>query len=138
MSAEANKVLIRRLFDEVLNGGKMDVIDEIISSEYVEHAALAGQQDSGPKGVEQRLAIFREAFPDLYWDLEDLVTDEENAVARWRMEATNQGEFMGMAPTGKRVTVSGIDIYRVSNGRITEHWHEMDTLSLMQQLGIVT
>lgn len=132
---EANKALIRRLFDEVLNGSDADAVDEIISAEYVEHAALAGQDAGGPEGVKQRLAILRGAFPDMHWELEDLIAEERKAVARWRMEATNEGEFMGMAPTGKSVSVTGIDVYRISNGRVEEHWHEMDGFGLMQQLG---
>lgn len=137
MTVEGNRALIHRLFEEVLNGGKLEALEEIISPDYVEHAALPGQEAGGPEGVKQRLAVFRAAFPDLRWDLEDLVADEEKAVARWRMEATNRGEFMGIAPTGKRIAVSGIDVYRVADGQVTEHWHEIDTLGLMQQLGIV-
>lgn len=80
----------------------------------------------------------REAFPDLRWELEDLIAKEQKAVAWWRMEATDLGGFMGMAPTGKRVSVSGIDVYRITNGCVAEHWHEMDTLGLMRQLGAVS
>jgi predicted ester cyclase len=81
MNAEENRALIHRLFEDVLNGGDMDLVDEIISTEYIEHAALPGQE-SGPEGVKQRLAAFREAFPDMVWILEDLVADEEKAAAR--------------------------------------------------------
>jgi len=79
MTVEGNKALIRRLFEEVLNGGKMDVLDEVFSAEYVE---LPGQEGSAPERVKQRLGVFREAFPDLRWDL---FADEEKAVARRRM-----------------------------------------------------
>ena len=79
MIVEGNKALIRRLFEEVLNGGKMDVLDEVFSAEYVE---LPGQEGSGPERVKQRLGVIREAFPDLRWDL---IADEVMAVARWRM-----------------------------------------------------
>lgn len=135
MSVEANRALIHRLFDEVLNGGNTDKLNEIISGAYVEHDALAGQEAGGPEGVRQRLSILREAFPDLRWHLQDLIADEQKAVARWRMEATHLGGFMGIAPTGKRVNVTGIDVYRIANGCVAEHWHEMYTLGLMRQLG---
>ena len=134
MNAEENRALIHRLFEDVLNGGDMDLVDEIISTEYIEHAALPGQE-SGSEGVKQRLAAFREAFPDMVWTLEDLVAEEEKAAARWSMNATNQGSFMGIAPTGRRVTLSGIDIYRIVGSQLIEHWHEIDALGLMQQLG---
>ncbi|CAN5728381.1 ester cyclase [soil metagenome] len=138
MSVETNRALIRRLFDEVLNGGNTDALNEIISGEYVEHDALPGQEAGGAEGVRQRLAILREAFPDLSWHLQDLIAAEQKAVARWGMEATDLGGFMGMAPTGKRVSVSGIDVYRIANGCVAEHWQEMDTLGLMRQLGAVS
>ena len=125
MTVEGNRALIRRLFEEVLNGGKREALEEIISPDQVEHAALPGQEAGGPEGVNQRLAVIRAAFPDLRWDLENVIADEEKAVARWMMEATSRGEFMD------------IDVYRVASGQVTEHWHEMDTLGLMQQVGVV-
>lgn len=73
----------------------------------------------------------------MVWTLEDLVADEEKAVARWSMNATNQGAFMGVDPTGRRVTFTGIDIYHIVGNQLTEHWHEIDTLGLMQQLGVI-
>jgi predicted ester cyclase len=136
MSAEENRVLIQRLFKDVLNQGDMGPLDEIISPEHVEHAALPGQDGSGLAGVKLRLATFREAFPDMVWTLEDLVADEEKAVARWSMNATNQGAFMGVAPTGRR-NFYGLDIYCIVSGQLTEHWHEIDALGLMQQLGVI-
>jgi hypothetical protein len=75
VAVESNKALIRGFFGEVLNGGRVDVLDEVISTEYVEHAALSGQEGSGPEGVQQRLAIFRAAFPNLYWCLQDLIAN---------------------------------------------------------------
>ncbi len=115
----------------------MGLVDEIIGPEYVEHAALPGQDGGGPEGIKQRLAAFRETFPDMVWTLEDLVAEEEKAVARWSMNATNQGGFMGSAPTRRGVTLSGIDIYRIVGSQLTEHWHEIDALGLMQQLGVI-
>lgn len=82
MAVEGNRALIRRVFEEVLNGGKLEALEEIISPDYVEHSALPGQEAGGPEGVKQRLTVFREAFPNLRWDLEDLVANEEKALAR--------------------------------------------------------
>jgi steroid delta-isomerase-like uncharacterized protein len=78
------------------------------------------------------------AFPDLERKAEDQMTDGmQHVVTRWTMTGTHQGEFLGIAPTGKRISITGISIHRISNGRIVQEWHEWDSLGLMQQLGVV-
>ncbi|MGF1472298.1 MAG: ester cyclase [Rubrobacteraceae bacterium] len=136
MPNKENERVIRRVFDELLNGGNADVAEELISPDYVEHSPLSDQA-TGVDGLKERVSMLRSAFPDFHYDLEDLISGEDKAVSRWTMHGTHEGEFMGLEPTGRRIEVSGIDIYRISGGKVAEHWHEMDTLRMMQQLGAI-
>ena len=77
------------------------------------------------------------AFPDLQMNVEDMIAEGDKVVARVRMSGTHQGEFMGIDPTGNRVEISGIDILRVADGKIVEHWGNFDDLGMMQQLGVI-
>lgn len=136
MPEKENENIVRRIFDELLNGDNVDVAEEIISANYVEHAPLPGQA-TGVEGLKERVSMLRSAFPDFHYVIEDLISGGDKVVSRWTMHGTHQGEFMGLSPTGKQIEVSGIDIYRISERKVAEHWHEMDMLGMMQQLGIV-
>jgi len=81
--------------------------------------------------------MFLTAFPDLYFTVEDLIAEGDEVVARVTMSGTQHGAFMGIPPTGKHVTITGIDINRFVGGKSVEHWVEMDTLGMMQQLGVI-
>jgi steroid delta-isomerase-like uncharacterized protein len=89
------------------------------------------------EAVKQFHAYLFAAFPDAQRTVEDQLTDDQNVVTRWTASATHQGEFMGVAPTGKRVTMTGISIHRIADGKIVEEWQQWDSLGLMQQLGVV-
>lgn len=134
---EANRAAIRRLFEEVLNADDDAALGEILSAEYVEHDPVPGQAP-GPRGVRGRLDLLRAAFPDIRFTLEDTLAQGDRVVARWTMTGTHRGPFLTVPATGRTVTSSGIDFYRLEGGRIVEHWHEMDLLGLLQQLGVAT
>jgi steroid delta-isomerase-like uncharacterized protein len=91
----------------------------------------------GPAGLKPIIAGFRAAFPDLQVTVEDQIAEGDKVVTRYTMRGTHQGAFMGLPPTGKHVTVSGIQIERVVQGQIVEHWRKSDDLGMMQQLGAV-
>jgi steroid delta-isomerase-like uncharacterized protein len=129
------KTIIKRLFDEVINGRDLDVLDEIVSDDYVDYSPVPGLP-AGRAGVKAKLEGFYAAFPDMEFVLEDLVAEGGTAAARWHWEGTQKGAFMGIDPTDRKVSVKGMDFYRVSEGRIKEHWDNVDTLSLLQQLGV--
>lgn len=134
MSAEENKALVRRTYEEVLNKGDLDVVDELYASEYF-YTSPGAPALQGPEGFKQLVRMLRAAFPDLRFTPEELIAEGENVVSRWTGRGTHQGQFKGISPTGKRVTVSGIIIHRIANGKFVEDHEELDALGLLQQLG---
>ncbi len=131
----SNRALVEHLFNEVLNHEDLSVIiDEYCDCVY--HLPLVGELTG--EALRQFFASLFAAFPDLQRTVEDLITDDyQRVVARWRATGTHRGEFMGIAPTGKRITFTGVSIHRISGGKIIEEWQEWDSLGLMQQLGVV-
>ena len=136
MSAEQNKALVRRFVEEVQSQGNIDALDEICSPEFVNHSAPPGVP-SNCEGVKQLTAMFRQAFPDSYFTVEDMMAEEDKVATRKTFHGSHQGEFMGIPPTGQQVSMGLIDIVRIADGRVVEHWAVGDNLGMMQQLGIV-
>jgi len=136
MSTEVNKASMRRFYDEVFNKKNRAAIEEFIDPTQVDHAAPPGTP-GGLAGAKHTLTMYLTAFPDLYFTVEDLIAEGDKVVARLTTRGTQQGVFMGIPPTGKHVTVTGIDINRLAGGKSVEHWLNMDTLGLLQQLGVI-
>jgi steroid delta-isomerase-like uncharacterized protein len=136
MSVDANRAVTQRFYEEVWNNGNLDAVDDIMTGNFVDHAAPPGFP-SGPEGAKQVFTMYRSAFPDFRLNVWDLIAEGDKVVARWSTQGTHQGELMGIPPTGKRVEVTGIDIFRFAEGKIAEHWAEFDMLGLMQQLGVI-
>jgi len=136
MSADANRTLAQRFYEEVWNKGNLDAVTDLMTSDFVDHAAPPGFP-TGPEGAKQVFIMYRNAFPDFRLSVEDLIAEDDKVVARWVTHGTHQGELMGIPPTGKAVTVTGIDVFRLAGGKIAEHWAEFDTLGMMQQLGVI-
>jgi steroid delta-isomerase-like uncharacterized protein len=134
--SDENKALMRRFYDEVVNGKNIALIDELATPDFVDHEAFPGI--SGDReGLKQFFAMMRAAFPDFRMDVDDLIAEGDKVVARATMTGTHQGEFMGIPATGKKFSVSTIDIVRLSGGKAAEHWGVTDTGSMMEQLGAV-
>jgi len=136
MSAEGNKALVRRVYEEIHNKGNLDAADELVSASFINHNAPPGMPP-GPEGIKRVFTMFRSAFPDLNVTVEDMVAEGDKVVARLTLRGTHQREFMGLAPTGKQVTLSVIDIARIAGGKIVERWGVEDMLGLLQQLGAI-
>jgi len=140
MSVEQNKALVRRLFDEDLNekdqAVRSRVADELIAVDFVDHTNPPGLQH-GLESHKQIVTILRSAFPNLSWEYEAPIAESDKVAVRVIMHGTHQGEFFGIPPTGKQVTVSGIHMLRIANGKLVEHWGNNDDLGLMQQIGVV-
>jgi steroid delta-isomerase-like uncharacterized protein len=136
MSTEDNKALVRRAYEEIWGKGDFAVEQELVATDVVDHNAPAGLPP-GLEGHHQGLVMFRNAFPDLQITLGDLIAEGDKVVDRWTMCATHTGPFMNIPPTGKQVTVTGMDISRIKNGKIVEYWHQEDMLGLLQQLGVI-
>ena len=135
MSSETNKFLIRRIFEEGMNGGRPEVYDETIAADYVNYDFPAPAP--GLEGFKIVDAMFKAAFPDMRVTIEDEVAEGDKVATRGYFSGTHKGEFMGIPPTGKTIKVSYIDIWRVANGRGKDNWVQMDMLGLMQQLGVI-
>ncbi len=131
---EDNKTLVRRLFDAVLNDGRLELLDELVAPAYVENNPVPGQKP-GAEGVKGKLRTLRSAFPDLHFVIESLVAEGSLVAARYHWEGTHKGTFLGIPPTGRRVVVRGMDFYRFADGRLVEHWDNVDEFGMLSQLG---
>lgn len=136
MLTETNKASMRRFYDEVFNKKNKAALDEFIAPNQVDHATPPGTP-GGLAGAKQTVAMYLTAFPDLHFTVEDIIAEGDKVVARLSMHGTQQGAFMGFPPTGKQATITAIDINRIVGGKSAEHWVEMNTLGLLQQLGAV-
>jgi steroid delta-isomerase-like uncharacterized protein len=130
---EENKALVRRFFEELWNQGNMTVADELLAPTHVHHFP-DGDVD-GPDGVKQLVSMLRTAFPDFHMRTDDVIAEADKVVMRFTIRGTHQGEGMGSSPTGKVITYTGIDIFRIAEGKIVERWGEIDAVGLMRQLG---
>ena len=137
MSAESNMALSRRVLDEAFNAGNIDVIDELVTTDFVNHDAALPEAMIGPDAAKATISGYRSAFPDLRITIEQQIADDQGVATRWSAKGTQEGELMGMPATGKQATVTGITIDRIVEGRIAESWTNWDTLGMLQQLGVV-
>jgi steroid delta-isomerase-like uncharacterized protein len=135
--SEANKNVIRRLFEEVWNKGSMPVADELFAPTYVHHDSSTLDAGRGPESEKKRATLYRAAFPDFRLAIEDIIAEGETVTARWSCRGTHKGDLNGIAPTGKQFSISGVSIARFANGKMVEGWVNWDALGLMQQLGVV-
>jgi steroid delta-isomerase-like uncharacterized protein len=137
MSTEENKAIVRRVNDEVWSEGHLDVIDELIADDFVATVVGAPEQIRGPQGFREFVGLYRQAFPDLRITVDEQFAEGETVVTRWTATGTNEGELMGMPATGKQATTAGININRISGGKLVEGWGLFDQLGLLQQIGAV-
>ncbi len=135
--SEANKNVVRRLFEEVWNNGNLPVADQLFAPNYVHHDPSTPDVGRGPESEKKRATLYRTAFPDLRLTAEDIIAEGETVVARWSCRGTHKGDLSGIAPTGKQFDISGITIVRLDNGKMVEGFVNWDALGLMQHLGVV-
>ena len=135
MSTEQNKALIRRAYEEAFNQRNLAVLDELDAPDFVCHNASTTMQ--GLEAFKQFLSLYLTAFPDARFTVEDMIAEGDRVVARHTFRGTHTGNLMGIAPTGKQVTTTGVTITRFANGKGVELWGNSDDLGLLQQLGVV-
>jgi steroid delta-isomerase-like uncharacterized protein len=135
--SEQNKALVRRYNDEFWGEGNEALASELFAENLVDHDPAGQGLAPGREGMKQALRSFRSAFPDLETSFEHLIAEGDKVVLRWKARGTHEGELLGIPPTGKQVTLKGVDILRIEDGKIAERWAEYDNLGLMQQLGVV-
>ena len=135
MSLEENKILARRWLEQVWSEGNLAELDELCAADFVWHWAPP-RVASNREGYKQFVTTGFAAFSDVRCPAEDIIAEGDKVVIRWTWLCTQTGEYMGIAPTGKQITMSGISILRIAGGKITEEWGEMDNMGLMAQLGV--
>ena len=138
MLSETNKTLSRRFFDEVWNKGNMAVLNELIAKDLVNSGpgTLPGLP-TGPEGSKQLVTVYRNAFPDVHFTIDEQIAEGDKVVTRWTAQGTHQAELVGIPATGKSSTVTGIVVDRFVNGKIAESWGIFDQFGMMQQLGVI-
>ena len=133
--SEQNKALVRRIIEEIVNQSNFDVVNQLISPEYAYFEPTLGSV-RGREGYRLLVTTYRNAFPDLKMTIEEQIAEADTVVTRWRAEGTHRGELMGIAPTGKRVSVQGIVVSRVKNGQLADDFESYDVHGMLRQLGI--
>lgn len=133
----ANKEIVRRVVEGVWRDRNLAVIDELVAQNYVGHDPTQPEPIRGRDGFRQFVDMYQSAFDDATVTIDDQIAEADRVVTRWTGRGTHTGELMGIAPTGKEVTVSGITVARLAGGKIAEEWELMDTLGMLVQLGAV-
>jgi steroid delta-isomerase-like uncharacterized protein len=137
--SEENKEKMRRVFEEAFGEGKVEVIDEVLHSDFVcyDPNSEAGEV-RGAETIKGEVGYFHNAFPDFFWRVEDQVAEGDKVTSRYTFGGTHQGEFFGIAGTGKRIEITGINIDRFDeDGKLIEEWAEYDLLGAMRQLDAI-
>ena len=133
MTTQANKALLRRYKANILNNRDIKALDHVAAADYLDHAAFPGQAP-GREGLKQRAATLFQAL-DPQWTIHDTIAEGDMVVLRWSLAGTHRGAFLGIPPTGKAITLRGIDMYRIQDRKIAEHWNMVDMFGFCQQAG---
>src|SRR6266704_1806014 len=134
MSTEENKALVRRFYDEVTNGRNVAVLDELLAPNFEGFKAEGADHGQNREEFKHMISMALNAFPDHHQTVHDWIAENDKVVTRWTVQGTQQGEYVGIAPTGKQVKITGMDIFRIVDGKIVEVWAEVDMLGVRQQL----
>ncbi|AYB32955.1 ester cyclase [Chryseolinea soli] len=134
---DRNEQIIQTYFNEVWNRGHVDVLDELLSTAYINHTPSTPNPPKGAVGLKPIVLAIRKGFPDLHYEIKEIIATKDRVVARVVMTGTQSDTLFGIPPTGKRVEVNQINIEKIENGRIVEHWRVTDELAMMKQLGVV-
>lgn len=134
MYTEENKAIVRRFFEEGPSKGNLSIADELLSPDFTIHVPLPASP--GVEGINEVITTCRAAFEHLNVTIEDMIAEGDNVAARFTAYGIHKGDFMGLPATEKPITMTGIEIFRIKDGKIAELWGEANLLGLMQQLGI--
>lgn len=136
MSTESNKELVRTLIQDGWNGRHLDDLEKLLSKNYVEHnPSLPVELQKGLEGARASMTAFQTAFPDMRATIDEITAEGDRVTCRWTMTGRNDGPFMGLAPTNRPASITGISTYRIERDRIAEGWTNGDMLGLLQQIG---
>jgi steroid delta-isomerase-like uncharacterized protein len=135
MTNSGHRALISDYIDRVWNRGDQPALEDLTTASFRYH--LGGQPPRDRGGMGEFLQAMRSAFPDWRVEVVEMVVDGDRVAVRWTGRVTHEGSFHGIPPTGRRIIVSGINMYRVENGKIAEEWEQTDSLGMLQQLGVL-
>lgn len=130
---DLNKELIRGWAEELFNQGRLETAEKYLAAEFVNHNAFPGQ-DPGPGGVRDLVATFRKGFPDLHGTLNHVLSEGDMVSTHLTMRGTHDGDFMGIPPSGRKISANGMGLYRIENNKIIESWVMFDSADLIQQI----
>ena len=137
MSAEESNKAIMHRFWAVWEQGDVDLLDELLAPEYINHTLAAPDLPPGPEGVKDVVSMFRSGMPDLRVNIEDMIAEGDRVATRYALEGTHGGDLFGIAPTGRHLSIKSMTVERLSGGKIVEHWRVTDELDMMHQLGAI-
>jgi len=132
MSLEENKAKVRKVIEAVINKQNLDLLDDLSAPDYVDHTHQLSLE-----GVKQFMNMLFEAFPDWHETIEDIVAEGDKVWVRVKGTGTHKGEYRGIAPTGNKITGTGVNIYRIVNGKFVEGWAVEDWMDFLKQLGVI-
>ncbi len=136
--SDFNKQLAERFHNDIFLAGRLEVADEILSPSFVAHGPVPPEFATGPAGVKQWAQSLRGGCPDDLWITHhQIIAEGDLVMVRWQSGGTQTGEMLGIPPTGKTTNVTGVDLFRIADGKITELWQEWDVMQYMQQLGVI-
>jgi steroid delta-isomerase-like uncharacterized protein len=136
-ATEQNKEIVRDYIDRLFTKGDLTAVDDYLAEDYVDHDPPFGTP-GGREGMRGAAAMFRDAFPDWHTEVGHLIAEGDLVCERFTASGVQRGAVMGVPPTGSTVTLPGIQIFRISGGRIAERWGQLDELGLLRQLGLVS
>lgn len=135
---DQNKELTRRLYEECWNQGKVERLEQYVAKDCRYHDPVFPSLKSGINDLESHITMCRKAFPDLRFSLDNMIAERDEVVVHWTANGTQQGQFLGVAPTRKTASVSGTSIHRIKNQKIVEQFADWNLLTLLEQLGAAT
>lgn len=136
MAAQKHEDVVRGFYEAVFNKGDQAALNDLVAADFVDHNPFPGQ---GPdrEGLRQFVQTFRGPLPDLRVEIQDMIAQGDKIAVRWTARATHKGDFLQIPATGKQVTISGIDIMRIADGKIAEHWGHQDQLGFVREIGVL-
>ena len=133
--ASENEAVVRRNIDEAWNGGRFEALDETVAEQYVRHESALPSPVHGRAELKETIRRYRDAFPDLNLEIEEMVSSGDLVTTRWLASGTHRGDLMGLEATNKRSVVTGLNLTRFLDGKVIEEWSEWNEAAMLRQLG---
>jgi steroid delta-isomerase-like uncharacterized protein len=138
MKLTGNKQLVQKFMEECWNKGNLNVVSEFVTANCRCHDPVFPHLTAGADSIRDHIANCRRGFPDIRITIDDTIAEDNEVVHHWTITGTHRGQFLGLAPTNKRATLSGTSIFRIRNSKIVEQWSDWNLMSLMEQLGVTS